>query len=137
MADPAATASTNRPAESAWRKTVEKALGYDRPGALPILFHAQVLILYAQRDGCKILRTDNVGRLIRPGQPVLDFGITENDAKIHIRYDDLQTLVPPRDHPHWLDHLATPSVSATLLKMHQTPNACQDDGPLREWAMKS
>ena len=133
MADPAANAATNRPAESAWRKTVERALGDDAPGALPILFHAEVLTPYAQRDGCKILRTDNVGRLIRPGHPVLDFGITENDAKIHIRYDDLQTLIPPRDHPHWLDHLATPPISATLLKMHQNPNACQDDGPLREW----
>lgn len=128
-----ADAAANRPADSAWRKTVEKALGEDRPGALPILFHAQVLSVYATRDGCKILRTDSVGRLIRPGQPALDFGIAENDAKIHIRYDDLQTLVPARDLEHWLDHLAPPPISATLLKMHQNPNACQDDGPLREW----
>ena len=120
-------------ADPIWRKTVERALGEDKPGALPILFRSEVLGIYAAREGCKIIRTDTIGRLIRPGQPVLDFGITENDAQIHIRYDDLQTLVPDRDRPHWLDHLATPSISATLLKMHQNPNACQDDGPLREW----
>ena len=129
-----ADAASNRQAESAWRKTVERALDEDEPGALPILFHAQVLATYAQRDDCKILRTDNVGRLIRPGHPVLDFGITEADAKIHIRYDDLQTLIPARDRPHWLDHLALPPVSLMLLKMQRSPVACQDDGPLREWS---
>ena len=120
-------------ADPIWRKTVERALGEDKPGALPILFRSEVLAPYAQRGDCKILRTDTVGRLIRPGQPVLDFGIANDDAQIHIRYDDLQHLIPDRDRPHWLEHLAAPPVSASLLKMHQNPNACQDDGPLREW----
>ena len=133
MADPAADTATSQPADSAWRKTVEKALAEDAPGTLPILFHAEVLAAYAQRDDCKILRTDNVGRLIRPAHPVLDFGITESDTKIHIRYNDLHHLIPARDRDHWLAHLASPEVSATLLRMHQNPNACQDDGPLREW----
>ena len=120
-------------ADPVWRRTVERALGEDAPGALPILFRAEVLGIYAAREGCKILRTDTVGRLIRPGQPVLDFGIVEGDSQIHIRYDDLRQLVPERDRPHWLEHLSAPPLSTSLLKMHQNPNACQDDGPLREW----
>lgn len=120
-------------ADPIWRKTVERALGENQPGALPILFRSEVLAPYAQRGDCKILRTDNVGRLIRPGRPVLDFGITANDAQIHIRYDDLQHLIPDRDHPHWLEHLSSPPVSAMLLSMQLSP-ACQDDGPIREWS---
>ncbi len=88
---------------------------------------------YLQAPGAKILRSDTVGRLLRPGRPILDFGLVEDDRVIHLRFDDLVQLVAEDERDHWLDHLLMPPLSRSLLEMQRNPSSCHDDGPIREW----
>ena len=114
-----------------WRRTVNRALSAGDPSTLPIFFHAAVLIHYVDR-GARILRSDNVGRILEPGRATVDFGIVE-ETRIHLRWGDLLNLIPEAERAHWLDHLVPPNASRVYLQMTLQPGACHDDGPLRDW----
>ena len=121
------------PSDPVWRRTVARATASGDAAALPLRFRAGVLERYLERPDNRILRSDTIGRLLRPGKPVLDFGIVGEEREIHIRFADLAQIVPEDEREHWLDHLIAPQLSRTLLKMQLTPGACHDDGPLRDW----
>ena len=123
--------------DAVWRRTVARAVGSGDGGALPLRFSVGVLERYLERPGNRILRSDTIGRLLRPGKPALDFGIVADEREIHIRFADLVQLVPDDEREHWLDYLVAPQLSRTLLKMQLTPGACHDDGPLRDWRPES
>ncbi len=120
------------PADQAWKRTVARATSSGDASALPIHFAVTVLNRYIGR-GAKILRSDTVGRLMQPGQAVIDFGIVADDSTIHLRFGDLATLIPESERAHWLEHLLAPEVSRAYLQMTLQPGACHDDGPLRDW----
>ena len=118
--------------DAVWKRTVARALSSGDTSALPIHFSAAVLFRYLDR-GAKVLRSDTVGRLMQPGQPVIDFGIVDGDRAIHLRFGDLLQVVPEREREHWLEHLLPPQTSRSFLAMTLQPGACHDDGPLRDW----
>ena len=118
--------------ELVWRRTVARAVSASDASALPIHFRAEVLTRYLDR-GAKVLRSDTVGRLMQPGNAVIDFGILADDSVIHLRYGDLVSLVPESEREHWIEHLVAPDVSRSFLAMTLQPGACHDDGSLREW----
>ncbi len=120
------------PTDHVWRRTVARAVSSGDAASLPIHFSAAVLTHYLER-GAKILRSDSVGRLLQPGKAVIDFGIVEDDAVIHLRFGDLMSIIPESERDHWLDHLVALSASRAYLQMTLQPGACHDDGPLREW----
>ena len=120
------------PNDAVWRRTVARAVGSGDASALPVHFSASVLSRYVD-SGAKILRSDTVGRLIQPGNAVIDFGIVEDDSVIHLRFGDIGALIPEAERAHWLDHLIGPTVSRPYLQMTLQPGACHDDGELREW----
>ena len=120
------------PNDAVWRRTVARAVNSGDASALPIHFSASVLHRYLD-GGAKILRTNTVGRLIQPGNAVVDFGIVEDDTIIHLRFGDISSLIPESERAHWLDHLVAPSASRPYLQMTLQPGACHDDGELREW----
>lgn len=115
-----------------WKRTVARAVTSGDASALPIHFSATVVHRYIER-GAKILRTDTVGRLLQPGQAVIDFGIVEDDTTIHLRFGDIGALIPESEREHWLDHLVAPTASRPYLQMTLQPGAYHDDGELREW----
>ncbi len=119
-------------ADLVWKRTVARAVSSGDGSPLPIHFCASVLRRYVDA-GAKILRTDTVGRLMQPGKAVIDFGIVEDDAVIHLRFGDIGSLIPESERAHWLDHLVPPSTSRPYLQMTLQPGACHDDGELREW----
>ncbi len=119
-------------ADLVWRRTVARVVGSGDASALPIQFSASVLNRYIER-GARILRSDTVGRLMQPGKAVVDFGIVEDDAMIHLRFGDIVALIPEPERNHWFDHLVAPSASRAYLQMTLQPGACHDDGPLRDW----
>ena len=118
--------------DQVWKRTVARAVSSGDGSALPIHFSASVLSCYVD-SGAKILRTNTVGRLLQPGKAVIDFGIVEDDAVIHLRFGDISSLIPESERSHWLDHLVAPSASRPYLQMTLQPGACHDDGELREW----
>ena len=119
-------------ADLVWKRTVARAVKSGDGSTLPIHFSASVLSRYVER-GAKILRTNTVGRLMQPGKPVIDFGIVEDDAVIHLRFGDIGSLIPESERSHWLDHLVALEASRPYLQMTLQPGACHDDGELREW----
>ena len=119
-------------ADLVWKRTVARAVSSGDASALPIHFSASVLNRYVD-SGAKILRTNTVGRLLQPGKAVIDFGIVEDDAMIHLRFGDIGSLIPESERSHWLDHLVAPTASRPYLQMTLEPGACHDDGELREW----
>ena len=119
-------------ADLVWKRTVARAVSSGDGSALPIHFSASVLNRYVD-SGAKILRTNTVGRLLQPGKAVIDFGIVEDDAVIHLRFGDIGSLIPESERSHWMDHLVAPSASRPYLQMTLQPGACHDDGELREW----
>jgi len=120
------------PTDAVWKRTVARAVSSGDASALPIHFSAAVLHRYLDR-GAKILRTNTVGRLLQPGKAVIDFGIVEDDAVIHLRFGDIAALIPESEREHWLAHLVAPAASRPYLQMTLQPGACHDDGELREW----
>lgn len=120
------------PTDHVWKRTVARAVNSGDASALPIHFSAAVLHRYIDR-GAKILRTNTVGRLLQPGKAVIDFGIVEDDAIIHLRFGDIGSLIPESERDHWLAHLIAPAASRPYLHMTLQPGACHDDGELREW----
>ncbi len=120
------------PTDQVWKRTVARAVSSGDASALPIHFSATVLHRYIDR-GAKILRTNTVGRLVQPGKAVIDFGIVEDDAVIHLRFGDIAALIPESEREHWLAHLVAPVASRPYLQMTLQPGACHDDGELREW----
>lgn len=120
-------------ADLVWKRTVARAVSSGDASALPVHFSALVLSRYIDR-GAKVLRSNTVGRLMQPGKAVVDFGIVDDDAVIHLRFGDIGGLIPESERGHWLDHLVVPSTSRPYLQMTLQPGACHDDGELREWA---
>ena len=120
------------PVARVWQRTVARAVSSGDMSALPVQFSASVLSRYVEQ-GAKILRSNTVGRLMQPGKAVIDFGIVEGDAVIHLRFGDIGSLIPESERSHWLDHLIAPTVSRAYLQMTLQPGACHDDGELREW----
>ena len=120
------------PTDAVWKRTVARAVSSGDASALPIHFSAAVLHRYLDR-GAKILRTNTVGRLLQPGKAVIDFGIVEDDAVIHLRFGDIAALIPESEREHWIAHLVAPAASRRYLQMTLQPGACHDDGELREW----
>ena len=118
--------------DQVWKRTVARAVSSGDGSTLPIHFSASVLSRYVD-SGAKILRTNTVGRLLQPGKAVIDFGIVEDDAVIHLRFGDIGSLIPESERSHWLDHLVAPEASRPYLQMTLQPGACHDDGELREW----
>ncbi|MDE2987477.1 MAG: hypothetical protein OXT70_05420 [Chloroflexota bacterium] len=120
------------PTDAVWKRTVARAVNSGDAHALPVHFAASVLNRYID-GGARILRTNTVGRLLQPGKAVIDFGIVDEDAVIHLRFGDIGSLIPESERDHWLDHLVPPTASRPYLQMTLQPGACHDDGELREW----
>ena len=120
-------------ADPVWRLTVARAVASNDASALPLRLSARVLDRYLERPENRILRTNTVGRLLQPGKSTIDFGMVADDQVIHLRFTDLIHLVPERERDHWLDHLLAPELSHSLLRMQLSPEACHDDGELRDW----
>src|SRR5579872_717316 len=99
---------------------------------LQVWFTSAVLDRYRGDPDCRILRTDSAGRLRGPGGWMVNFGISPDDALIHM--SAISTMGIPEGHrSHWLEHLTAPSMGATFIRIVLNPNACIGDGSTREW----
>ena len=120
-------------ADLGFRRLLARAWSAGEGAGLPLHFRAAVLDRYRAQPGVKILRTDTVGRLLVPGRALLDFGIVDQDRRIHLRFGDLLRLLPESERDHWLEYLEPPALSRAFVQMQLNPSSCYDDGPIREW----
>ncbi|HZT05796.1 MAG TPA: hypothetical protein VFC51_02110 [Chloroflexota bacterium] len=115
-----------------YRELVKRAIDAGKYDLLPVWFRSTVLDRYRGDPDCRILRTDSAGRLRGPGGWMLNFGISPDDALIHLSISTALGI-PEGHREHWLSHLVSPPVGENFLRMVMTPGACIDDGRSREW----
>jgi hypothetical protein len=97
-----------------------------------IWFESAVLDRYRGDPDSRILRTDAAGRLRGPGGWMVNFGISPDDALIHMPV--ATALGIPEGHrAHWLEHVVGLPAGGNFLRMAMTPGACIDDGQARDW----
>ncbi len=104
----------------------------NQPELAQVSFRAAVLEPYLTRSGCRVSRTNTVGRVKTPTWTV-DFGIAPGEATIHVPVATLQQRLPESERDHWLAHVDDSSFSENFLKMQASPHACIDDGDFRNW----
>lgn len=115
-----------------YRILVRRALTSGDLSNLQLHFEAAVLDRYRGAEGYSVIRTDTVGRVRKQGGWSLDFGISPDEATIHISQIDIPKI-PESDRDHWAAHaLALPS-SKMYLQMRLAPGSCFDDGDVRNW----
>jgi hypothetical protein len=97
-----------------------------------IWFESAVLDRYRDDPDTRILRTDSAGRLRGPGGWMVNFGISPDDALIHM---PVATAIgiPESQRAHWLEHVVGLPAGDNFLRMAMTPGACIDDGQTRDW----
>lgn len=120
------------PADSAVRDLVQRAVETEKLDLLQVWFSSAVLDRYRGDPDCRILRTDSAGRLRGSGGWIINFGISPDDALIHV---PARTLlgIPEGHRDHWLSHLGALPVGVNFLRMTVNPAACIDDGLSRDW----
>jgi hypothetical protein len=114
------------------QQLVKRALESGKYDAIPIWFKSEVLNRYRGDPDSRILRTDSAGRLRAAGGWMLNFGISPDDAYIHIPIS-AALGIPEGQLDHWLSHLVCLPAGENYLRMTMTPGACIDDGRSREW----
>jgi hypothetical protein len=99
---------------------------------VPLWFESSVLDRYRGDPDCRIMRTNSAGRLKGPGGWMVNFGISPDDALIHMA---LATAVgiPESHRDHWLQHVVGLPAGSNFLRMTMSPGACIEDGQTREW----
>jgi len=114
------------------RRTVEQS----KFELIQVWFDSSVLNKYREDPDTRIMRSDSAGRLLGPGRWMVNFGISPDDAYIHMPIATVLN-VPERDRDHWLSHVAGLPVGANFIKMTLNPNACIGDGDSRDWKTTS
>ncbi|MEA2638868.1 MAG: hypothetical protein QOF51_262 [Chloroflexota bacterium] len=118
--------------EPAYKDLVGRAIESGKFELLQIWFESNVLDRYREDPDSRIMRTDSAGRLRGPGNWMVNFGISSDDAFIHMSAVSTQAI-PEGHRQHWLDHLVAPQMGATFVRIVLNPNACIGDGPTRDW----
>jgi hypothetical protein len=114
------------------RILMRRALANEDPANLQVHFETAVLDRYRGAEGYKLIRTDTVGRLTKPGAWSIDFGIAPDELAIHASFAALLGL-PPEDGHHWAAHALMLPGSSKFLQMRLFPSSCFDDGEIRPW----
>lgn len=104
-----------------------------KPELWPVAFRVGVLQPYLMDPTCRVVRSDTVGRVSRPGGFSLDFGIAPDEQTIHATLGDLASRLPAREREHWFPHVEDRAFSGPFVKMLLNPMSCMDDGPIRPW----
>jgi hypothetical protein len=118
--------------ESALQDVVRRALEAGKLDLVQVWFQSSVLDRYRGDPDSNILRSDSAGRLRGPGGWMINFGISPDDALIHMPI--ATALILPEGHrEHWLSHVVGLPVGANFLRMVMTPGACIGDGDSRPW----
>ena len=117
---------------STYRVVVRRALANDDVANLQLHFEAAVLQRYREAAGFSIIRTDTVGRVRKQGGWSLDFGISPDEASVHISQGDVVKL-PAEERGHWASHALSLPSSTMYLQMRMAPGSCFDDGDVRNW----
>ena len=113
-----------------YRRAIEKG----DPALLQVSFAVAVLDKYRESSAHSVIRTDTVARVRKQGEWSFDFGISPGEATVHAAWAALMTQLPEDERAHWASHTApTASYSDMYLRMQLSPNACHDDGDLRDW----
>jgi len=115
-----------------FQQLVKRALDNGKYDLIPIWFKSQVLDRYRGDLDSRILRTESAGRLRAPGGWMINFGISPDDAYIHIPVS-AALGIPENHRDHWMEHLVCLPAGENYLRMTLTPGACIDDGRSREW----
>ncbi len=92
-----------------------------------------VLDKYRASSAYKVLRTNTIGRLLRPQMWYIDFGISPGDETIHLSLGDMLTRLPETERDHWLAHVDMSRFSQNYIRANLHPASCIDDGELRAW----
>lgn len=118
--------------EPALQDLVRRAVDDAKLDLVQVWFRSEALDRYRGDGECRILRTDSAGRLRGPGGWMINFGISPDDALIHMPIGTALGI-PERERDHWLAHLVGLPVGANFLKMTLNPYACIGDGDTRDW----
>ncbi|MPZ16022.1 MAG: hypothetical protein GEU73_16645 [Chloroflexi bacterium] len=118
--------------EPAFQDLVRRAVETGKFDVVQVWFESVVLDRYRGDPDSRIQRTNSAGRLRGPGGWMINFGISADDALIHIPIA-ASFGIPDGHRDHWLSHLVSLPVGTNFLRMTINPSACIDDGPSREW----
>ena len=118
--------------DPALQDLVKRALDEGKFDLIQLWFDSSVLDRYRGDPDSRILRSNSAGRVKAPGGWMVNFGISGDDAFIHM---PIRTFlgVAEGHRDHWLAKLVAPPASTNFLRMTLTPGACIDDGPSRDW----
>lgn len=98
-----------------------------------VMVSATVLDKYRDSSAYKVLRTNTIGRLLRPQMWYIDFGISPGDETIHLSLGDMLTRIPEAEREHWLEHVDVSRWSQNYARTRLHPASCIEDGELRAW----
>lgn len=118
--------------EPALQELVKRALDNGKLELVQVWFESAVLDRYRGDPDCRILRSDSAGRLRGPGGWMVNFGISPDDALIHLPVGTALGI-PEGHRDHWLSHLVGLPTGANFLRMTMNPGACIGDGETRAW----
>jgi hypothetical protein len=118
---------------STLRQLVQRAIEAGKWDLIPVWFKSDVLDRYRGDPDSRILRTDSAGRLRAPGGWMINFGISPDDAFVHLPASALLGIPEGPHRDHWLAHVVSLPVGEKYLRMTLTPGACIDDGSSRAW----
>jgi hypothetical protein len=118
--------------EPALQELMRRAMETGKVDLVQVWFQSAVLDRYRADPDCRILRSDTAGRLRGPGGWMINFGISPDDALIHMPIATAM-IVPEGHRAHWLAHLVGLPVGVNFLRMTLNPNACIGDGDSRPW----
>lgn len=109
-----------------------RALEAGKCDLIQVWFDSAVLDRYRGDPDCRILRTNSAGRLRGPGGWMVNFGISADDALIHMPFSTALGI-PEGHREHWLGHVVGLPTGGNFLKMTMNPGACIEDGQTRDW----
>ncbi len=111
---------------------LRRVLDNGKVDQVQVWFDSAVLDRYRGDPDSRILRTNSAGRLRGPGGFMLNFGISPDDALIHMPIAAVLG-VPESQRAHWVEHVAGLPIGGNFLRMTMNPGACIEDGPTRDW----
>jgi hypothetical protein len=114
------------------QELVRRAVENSKFDLVQVWFDSAVLNKYREDPDARLMRSDMAGRLLGPGRWLVNFGISPDDAYIHMPIATVVNI-PEREREHWLSHVVGLPVGANFIKMTLNPNACIGDGDSREW----
>lgn len=118
--------------EPTLQQLVSRVMESGKFDQIQVWFESTVLDRYRGDPDCRILRSDSAGRLRGPGGWIINFGISPDDAVIHMPIGTALGISESH-RAHWMAHLVGLPVGANFLKMTMTPGACIGDGETRAW----